>query len=56
MNIYNTPISYFPAPLGNFANGLNHERGEPVNTEIAKLYKWFSAESAAGLDVNNGAT
>jgi len=56
-NIYTNhlakPVSYFSVALNDFEDGLNHALGEPVGTEIAKLYKWFSTDGAASLQVDN---
>ena len=36
--------SYTAIPLPGFEAGLNAAMGEPVGTEIAKLYAWFASE------------
>lgn len=46
-------ISYYPIPLEGFAAGLNAALGEPVGTEIARLYGWFSGEGSACLAVDD---
>jgi len=47
------PITYYPVALNDFENGLNQALGEPVGTEISKLYKWLSGEGATWLDIDN---
>lgn len=49
------PVSYYPIPLSDFSSGLNAALGEPVGTEIARLYGWFSGEGAAYLMVDDHA-
>ena len=46
------PVSYYRVPLDDFSAGLNGALGEPVGTEIARLYGWFSGEGAACLNVD----
>lgn len=40
---------YAAIPLAGFAAGLNAAMGEPIGTEIAKLYAWFAAEGREHL-------
>lgn len=47
------PVSYFAVDLKDFEFGLNQAMGEPVGTEIAKLYQWFSTAGADSLAVDN---
>ncbi len=49
----NKPVAYYPVALTDFEKGLNQALGEPVGTEIAKLYHWFSGEGRASLIVDN---
>lgn len=49
------PVSYYPISLNDFAAGLNGALGEPVGTEIARLYGWFAGEGAAYLAVDDTA-
>ncbi len=46
-------ISYHPIPLADFASGLNAALGDPVGTEIAHLYEWFSGAGATYLAVDD---
>jgi len=52
-NHLSKPITYYPIALNDFKAGLNESIGEPVGTEIAKLYTWFTGDGAKRLDVDN---
>jgi len=52
-NHMSKPVTYFAVSLSDFEAGLNQALGEPVGTEISKLYGWFAGEGASRLNIDN---
>jgi NAD(P)H dehydrogenase (quinone) len=45
--VLNRPFTYAQIPIDAFEKGLNQAFGEPTGTEIAKIYRWRSANPAS---------
>ncbi|WP_158279297.1 SDR family oxidoreductase [Azospirillum humicireducens] len=48
-NVLGGAFAYAPMPLEGFEAGLNQALGEPVGTEIARLYGWLGGEGRSHL-------
>ncbi|NJK34282.1 MAG: NmrA family NAD(P)-binding protein [Oscillatoriales cyanobacterium SM2_2_1] len=50
--VLNRPFTYQQIPIDGFEQGLNQAFGEPMGTEIAKIYRWRDAHPEDGaIDV-----
>jgi NAD(P)H dehydrogenase (quinone) len=51
--VFNRPFTYQQIPIDAFEQGLNQAFGEPIGTEIAKIYRWQAAHlQNEPLDMN----
>ena len=46
--VLNRPFTYQQIPIDSFEQGLNQAFGEPIGTEIAKIYRWQTAYPEEG--------